>query len=268
MTASPVPDRILKIETQWRAWLEAFVATLTLVQDALPTKLRGLFRSTPEEAARHAQSLFDHVVIVAAECLSITGALTVSAEPYFKRFAYEGYSPPSHIAGDPIAWARAFSPVDIYRAIAADYPAEKVRAIESAFLANTVLRRFDLGGNTPMVERAGRIVLSLSADATNRSDGTFGYSCFWAERLHDEVRSLMRILVGLLGDGELDELRLPLSSALLCDGHVSRERITLTEHVGLILYKNKVEVLLTPQAGAALNRFLSEWADPARAQAA
>jgi len=202
---------------------------------------------------------------VAAECLSITGALSVPVKTYMERFALTGHAIPRHVSMDPLAWARKFSPVAVYRAVAEDHPVHIVRASESAALAHHVQQRFGLNGATAVIQRAGRIVLSLNAYPNSSTNGTFGYSHHWADGLQRDVSALARVLVGLLDfDGDLDELRMPISS-LLNSGHSSRERIELTEDMTLVLYKNKVEVLLSRKAGMALNAFLGEWAPAAEA---
>ncbi|OJY94371.1 MAG: hypothetical protein BGP25_05115 [Lysobacterales bacterium 63-13] len=272
MTASvpaSVPASIQRLESHWQLWLNRLESCIELDLSALPASIKHV-RQFPISAADAVEEVFSECCRLAADVLSNNGRLTIDTAPYLQRFCdssvsttidrYRGRRDIDDMAH--ISRARTFSPIAVYRAIAADYPAERVSAIEAAALAHAVFSGLSLR-HQALVTRGQYTVLTKRVTSEKRRFGgglTYDYGD--GRGIIGAIDSLVSVLVQWLErPGYLEDARSILESAFTYSGPgiESRARLPITPDVAVVFYAKKVEILIQTNVAAGLNRFLSEW---------
>lgn len=260
-THTATPESIRLLDAQWNQWLDLLAQTVAFDGSALPDTLRRTFPDRADAVVRAIHDVAAHAINAIATSLSITGALKIPISAITPHFDFGGFNYSNAGEDHAIERARAFSPVALYHALSKDFPPERVRMRESTELANAIYRAFNLSSNTAMVRRSNAIVLTLPASSVGSDKGGFVYGSYCCERRYADILAPVRVLIGLLGlPGDLPQATALLSHTILKDRHHSRDRIVLSPDVALVLYKNKIEVLLSERGAAQLNAFLGEWA--------
>lgn len=268
--SSPVPPNIARLERQWLKWLDHFAQSVDLERDALPHSIVADLPAHPIKAADAVGPMFEATVALAAAALGAEG-LSIDEAPYLARFCgrtvsatfgSDRFAPRSIEDKNHIARARTFSPVAVYRAIAADYGPERVSVLKNETLARTIYAAFSMG-HQPVLIRAGNAVLALKtwSEKTSYRPGIH-YSWSFQSSLGHALEPLIEALTGPLGRPGY----LPGAQAALQDvfsyatpGVESRSRLALTPDVTLVFYSKKIEVLIGRDVALQLNAYLGEW---------
>lgn len=266
-----VPSSIERLENQWLGWLGFLETCLALEHDALPSDVVGQLPKYPIGAADAVGTVFETTVQLAVGALGKNGRLVIDSQLYFQRFCGPSASTTlnrgSWVGRDihdftHIERARTFSPVAVYRAIAADYTDERVAELENEAIALEIYRAFSLN-RYPVSIKAGCAVLTLNA-YSEKKYASHGFSyCYNSER---ELESALDALVGVLETrldrpGYLPDAKSSLQPmfGFASKGIASRTRLPITPDVTVVFYSQKFEVLLKADVAGRLNAFLGQW---------
>lgn len=270
----PVPESIRLLEGQWFAWLDFLEVRLSQDFERLPFSTMGRERPFPINAADAVRSMFAETVRIASVDLSCVEGFTLDADHYFDRFCGPDVSTTASADRNHdrdiddmqhIARARTFSPVAVYRAIAADHTLSRVEELVKQALAQSLHVAFRLD-SAPVVMRAGHAVLSMSAwtDNNRYGKGGFVYSCSTEQSLSSRLRPLVLLLTDYLDrpgylPGTPEALQLAFRGSSVSGGFESRQSLSLTPDVAVVFYKAKIEILIKADVAGRMNAFLGEW---------
>lgn len=260
-----VPASIQALARRWMAWLSILEIGVTHEVGELPYDIRGngsLFAVNAAEAIPH---MLTETVRLSELELGFQREAGVDREHYFERFCsspdvLDWHRHARHIDDlGHIVRARRFDPIAVFEAIKADQTPEAIAAQNATALAESAFSLLGLGRQT-MKFRAGRATLNFRAFSEPSFSGGRAYGCTTAGALEKTITALCDVLTSQGRPGYLDTANARARSfALQSRTFKPRGRLMVTPDVELVFYSEKIEILLSAEAAAALNCFLGQW---------